>query len=76
MARPRHHAHLVFLSGSGFGGRAQQAKELFPDAHEENGRLYVPVRLQTGVERDRVIDHAFRQILGTADTLLEAFPEE
>ena len=64
------------FSGSGFGGRVQQAKELFPDAHEENGRLYVPVRLRTGVERDRVIDHAFRQMLGTADTLLGAFPEE
>ena len=64
------------FSGSVFGGRVQHAKELFPDAHEEYGRLYVPVRLQTGVYRDRVIDDGFRQILGTADTLLEAFPDE
>ncbi len=64
------------FSGSGFGGRMQQTRKLFPDAFEENGRLYVPVRLQTGVERDRVIDHAFKQIVHTADTLLEAFPEE
>jgi hypothetical protein len=54
----------------------QQTRELFPDAHEENGWLYVPVRLQAGVDRDRVIDDACRQILSTADTLLETFPQE
>ncbi len=63
------------LSGSGFRGRVRQAK-LFPDAHEGKDRLYIPVRLQTGVVRDRVIDDAFRQICSIADTLLKEFPEE
>ena len=64
------------FSGSGFGGRVRQAKELFPDAHEDKDRLYIPVRLQTGVVRDRVIDDASRQIHGIADTLLKELPEK
>jgi len=64
------------FSGSGFRGRVRQAKELFPDAYEHKDRLYIPVRLQAGVVRDRVIDDAFRQIRSMADTLLEEFPEE
>lgn len=64
------------FSGSGFRGRVRQAKELFPDAHENKDRLYIPVRLQAGVVRDRVIDDAFEQIRSIADTLLEAFSEE
>ncbi|MDE0371171.1 MAG: hypothetical protein OXI73_01300, partial [Rhodospirillales bacterium] len=59
-----------------FGGRVRQAKELFPDAHEDKARLSIPVRLQAGVVRDRVIDDAFGQIRSIADTLLEEFPEE
>ena len=63
------------FSDSGFKGRLRQAKELFPDGHEDKDRLYIPVRLQTGVLRDSVIDDACKQILRIADKLLEAFPE-
>lgn len=39
------------------------------------GRLYVPIRLKTGVERNRVVDDAVAQIKRVADHLLEAIPD-
>lgn len=55
-------------------GGADVDAELFDEAQEARGRLYLPIRLKTGVERDSVIDDAAQQMRGIADRLLEAFP--
>ena len=50
--------------------------ELIVDATLYNEkRLYVPIHLKTGVERDRVVDDAAAQIKRVADILLEAIPD-
>ena len=59
---------------SGIKGKVRQAEQLFDNAHEADDRLYVPVRLTTGADRDRVIADAARQMRSVADRLLEAFP--
>ena len=40
------------------------------DAEETDSRLYIPIRLTTGSERDRVIDDAVRQMRSMADRFL------
>lgn len=60
---------------SGVEGKVRQAEKLFDEAHEENGRLYIPIRLTTGVERDRVIDGVVLQMRSIADKLLQGFPD-
>ena len=67
--------HNTSDSWSGLEGRVRQAGQLFDDAEEANGWLYIPIRLTTGIDRDRVIDDAVRQMRGVADRLLEAFPD-
>jgi hypothetical protein len=67
--------HNTSGSFSGLEGKLRQARQLFDDAHEADGWLYIPIRLTTGVERDRVIDDAVRQMRGMADRFLEAFPD-
>ena len=62
-------------SFSGLEGKARQAEQLFDNAHEAGGWLYIPIRLTTGVERDRVIDDAVQQMRGVADRFLIAFPD-
>ena len=37
-------------------------------------RRYIPIRLMTGVERNRVMDEAVAQMARIADSLLETFP--
>ena len=59
---------------SGIKGKVRQAEQLFDNAHEADDRLYVPVRLTTGADKDRVIADAVRQMRSVADRLLEAFP--
>ena len=61
---------------SGIQGKIRQAEKLFGDAQETDGQLYLPIRLTTGVERDRVIDDAVRQVCTIGDRFLEAFPDE
>ena len=61
-------------SFSGFEGQVREAEKLFDDAQEGDGWLYIPIRLTTGAERDRVIDDAVGQMRSIADRLLEAFP--
>ena len=60
---------------SGIKGEVRQAKSLFDDAHEYNGQLFIPIRLTTGADRDRVIDDAVQQMCSIADRLREAFPD-
>ena len=67
--------HNTNASFSGVEGRVRQAEKLFDDAQETDGWLYIPIRLATRAERDRVIDDAVRQMRSIADRLLEAFPD-
>ena len=62
---------------SGVAGHHQTIRGLFDDAqpYEDDGLLYIPVHLRTGVERDRVIDEATAQITRIADTLRNSFPD-
>ena len=60
---------------SGLEGEVRQAAQLFDHAHITGDKLYIPIRLTTGVDRDRVIGDAVRQMRGVAGTLLKAFPD-
>ena len=60
---------------SGLEGKVRQAAQLFDHAHITGDKLYIPIRLTTRVDRDRVIDDAVRQMRGVADTLRKAFPD-
>lgn len=62
---------------SGVAGRLPTVRTLFDDVqhYEDAGYLYIPIRLKTGVERDRVIEHVVEQMSAIADTLLEKFPD-
>ena len=66
--------HNTNSSSSGVEGRLRQAEDLFEGAHDHDGWLYIPIRLATGAERDRVIDGAAQQVRSIADRLLESFP--
>ena len=66
----RHGANEAF---SGLEGGIGPAKALFEDAQETNGRLYVPVRLESGVERDRVIRGAVQRMRHIANELQKGF---
>ncbi len=66
--------HNTSSSFSGIEGKTRQAHLLFDDAQEENDWLYLPIRLTTGAERDRVVDDAARQMRSIADKLQEEFP--
>ena len=68
-------AHNTNTSSSGIEGKILQAKELFNDARAVKGQLYIPIRLTTGADRDRVIDDAVRQMHSIADRLREEFPD-
>ena len=48
--------------------------ELFKDVRPSASELYVPIRLKTGVERDRVIDDAVAQMKRIADKVLKTIP--
>ena len=64
--------HNTNSSFSGIEGKLSQAEKMFTDAQEtDDGVLCVPIRLKTGVERDRVIDDAVKQMRRVADGLLE-----
>ena len=67
--------HNTTTDFSGIEGKVRQAEQLFDNAHEADGWLYIPIRLTTGAERDRVIDDAVRQMRGIAGRFLEAFPD-
>lgn len=44
--------------------------------YEDAGTLYIPLRLKTNVERDRVVEDAVAQMSRIAHTLLEKFPDK
>ena len=60
---------------SGVEGKVRRAEKLFEEAQEEDGWLYIPIRLTTGAERERVLDDAVRQMRSVADRLLKEFPD-
>lgn len=61
---------------SGIEGKARLAEGLFDEAYvDDEDWLKIPIRLKTGVERDRVIDDAVRQMRDVADKLREEFPD-
>ena len=62
-------------SWSGIEGKSRQAAKLFDNAQESDGCLYIPIRLTTGAERDRVLDDAVRQMCSIAERLLKEFPD-
>ena len=68
--------HNTNSAYSGIEGKIQQATALFEFAKEHNGWLYLPIRLTTKAERDRVVEDAARQMGRIADRLREAFPAE
>ncbi len=63
---------------SGVAGRHRAIREIFDDVqhYENTGDLYIPIRLETGVERDRVVDEATAQIARIADRLLDTFQND
>ena len=61
---------------SSVSGEWSKFKGLFNDAQDYEESLYIPIRLKTGVERDRVIGDAVSRMQRIADTLLEVFPDE
>ena len=62
---------------SGIAGHFHTICGLFDDVqlYEDQGFLYIPIRLKTGVERDRVVDEAVTQMNRIADKLRETFPD-
>ena len=55
----------------------QKIKNMVEDVQEsDSGSLRIPIRLTTGVERDRLIDDMVKQVRIIADTFLKAFPAE
>ena len=60
-------------SFSGAEGRIRRVKKLFADAQDKDGRLYVPIRLTTGVARARVVEDALQQMHDIADALQSEF---
>ena len=65
-------------SFSGVSGKPlQKIKNMVEDVQEsDSGSLRIPIRLKTGVERDRLIEDAVNQVRSIADTFLKAFPVE
>ena len=65
-------------SFSGVRGKSlQKIKNMVDDAQEsDSGSLRIPIRLTTGVERDRLIDDAVNQVRSIADMFLKAFPDQ
>lgn len=62
---------------SGVAGHFQAVRELFLDAqyYEDSGNLYIPIRLNAGVERDTVVEDAVERITEIAEILLGNIPD-
>ena len=61
----------------GVTGQLQTILALFDNAklYENEQLLYIPIRLKTGVERDRVVEEAAAEMNRIADRLLKTFPD-
>ena len=68
--------HNTRSSSSGIEGQIRQAELLFDNVQEDDGWLYLPIRLTTGVERERVVDDAVLQMRSIAEKLRTEFPDE
>ena len=55
--------------------RLKTNPEISKDVEFNNGGLNIPIRLKTGVERERIIEDAVAQIKRVADHLLEVIPD-
>lgn len=55
--------------------RLKTNPEISKDVEFNNGGLNIPIRLKTGVERERIIEDAVAQIKRVADYLLEVIPD-
>ena len=60
---------------SGITAAASKVQSLLEEAEDYDGWVYIPIRLKTGVERDRVIDTIVEQIRSIGDRLNRAFPD-
>ena len=54
---------------------AENLLEEAVDSYYDDGWVCIPIRLKTGVERDRVIDAIVEQIRSIGDRLNRAFPD-
>ena len=68
--------HNTASSFSGVKGEIGQVAKLFDDVQEEGDLLGIPIRLETGVERARVVDGGVRQMRRIAEGLVGAFPAD
>ena len=62
-----------------FGGvtsHFEKIPDLFDDVQSDPSNKYIPIRLTTGVERERVVDDAVAQLERIANTLREAIPDK
>lgn len=59
---------------SGITAAASEVQNLLGAVGSDDGWVYIPIRLKTGVERDRVIDAIVEQIRSIGDRLDRAFP--
>ena len=60
---------------SGITAAVSQVQALIEEAQDsDDGFVYIPIRLKTGVERDRVVDAIVEQIRSIGDRLDRAFP--
>ena len=59
---------------SGITAPVAKVQSLLEEAVDFDGWIYIPIRLKTGVERDRVIDAIVEQIRSIGDRLNRAFP--
>ena len=61
---------------NGVTGQLKTVRKIFPDAKLDESKmlLYIPIRLETDVERSSVVDEASERMREIADKLLEIFP--
>ena len=59
----------------GVGNHFDKIPDLFGDVQSHAGYKYIPIRLTTGTERERVVDDAVAQMKRIADTLREVIPD-
>ncbi len=58
------------------GDHFKAIPELFNDVRRRHDGLHVPIRLKTGVEKDKVIDDAVAQMKRVADKVLKTVPRQ
>lgn len=65
-----------FASSTGVGiAHFQKIPDLFKNVRSRNDGLYIPIRLKTDVERERVVENAVAQIKRIAIEVLSSIPD-